>query len=49
MAGAKASALLLYQVCAGSESVDSSCAVAVCLVLKRAKPSDAGAMEGLRA
>lgn len=49
MAGAKASALLLYQVCAGSESADRSCVVARCLVLKRPELSDAGAMDGLNA
>ena len=45
MAGAKASALLLYQVCAASESVDSSCAVDVRLVLKRAELIDTGAID----
>ena len=45
MAGAKASALLLYHVCAGSESVGRSCAAGVCLVLKRAELSDARAMD----
>ena len=45
MAGAKASALLLYQVCAGSESVDRSCVVIVYLVLKRAELSDTGAID----
>ena len=49
MAGAKASALLLYQVCAGSESVDSSCEVVLYLVLKRAELSDTGALDGLKA
>ena len=43
------SALRLYQVCAGSESVSRSCAVAVCMVLKRTKPIDAGAMDVLKA
>lgn len=47
MAGAKASALLLYQVCAGSESADRLCAVARCLVLKHPELSDAGTMDGL--
>ena len=49
MAVAYAPALLLYQVCAGSESVDRSCAVAVCLVLKRLELIDAGAMDVLKA
>ena len=49
MAGAKASALLLYQVCAGSESVGRSCAAGLFLVLKRAELIDAGAMDGLSA
>lgn len=49
MAGAKASALLLYQVCASSESVGCSCAVGLCLVLKHAELCDAGAMDGLNA
>jgi len=49
VAGAKALALRLYQMCAGSESVDSSCAVARRLVLKRAELIDAGAMGGLKA
>ena len=43
VAHVKASALRLYQVCAGSESADRSCAVARCLVLKRPELSDAGA------
>ncbi len=46
MAGAKASALRLYQVCAGSESADRSCAVARCLVLKRPEPSDSAKAAG---
>ena len=45
MAGAKASALLLYLVCAGSESVGRSCSADLCLVLKRAELSDAGAID----
>lgn len=49
MAGAKASALLLYQVCAGSESADRSCAVGLCLILKRPELSDAGAMDVMKA
>ena len=49
VAGAKASALLLYQVCAGSESVGRSCAADLCLVLKRAELIDAGAMDDLKA
>ena len=49
MAGAKASALRLYQVCAGSECVGRSYAVDLCLVLKRAELSDAGAMDVLKA
>ena len=49
MAGAKASALRLYQVCAGSESAGRSCAVARCLILKRPELSDAEAMDGLNA
>lgn len=47
MAGAKASALLLYQVCTGSKSVGRSCAKVVCLVLKHPELSDAGTMDGL--
>ena len=47
MAGAKASAFRLDQVDPGVESVGRSCAVAVCLVLKRAELIDAGAMDGL--
>ena len=43
------SALRLYQVCADSESVGRSCAVVLCLVLKRAEHSDAGAMDVLKA
>lgn len=39
------SALLLYQMCAGSESVGRSCAVDLCLVLKRAELSDTGAID----
>ena len=39
------SALLLYQVCADSESVGRSCAVVLCLVLKRAKLDDVGAID----
>ena len=49
MAGAKASALRLYQVCAGSESVGRSCAAAVRLVLKCPELIDAGAMDVLKA
>ena len=49
MAGAKASALLLYQVCAGSESVRVTSVPVVCLVLKRPEPSDAGAIDVLKA
>jgi hypothetical protein len=49
MAGAKASALLLYQVCAGSESVGRSFAAGLFLVLKRAELIDAGAMDVLKA
>lgn len=45
MAGAKASALRLYQMCAVSESVGRSCAAVLCLVLKRAELSDAGAID----
>ena len=47
MAGAKASALLLYQVCAGSESVGRSCAADLYLALKRAELSDSGTMAGV--
>ncbi len=45
MAGAKASALLLDQVCAGSESVGRSCAAGLFLVLKHAELIDAGAID----
>ena len=45
MAGAKASTLLLYQVYPGSGSVGRSCAVAVCMVLKRAKLDDVGVID----
>lgn len=45
MAGAKASALRLYQANSSSESVGRSCAVDLCLVLKRAELSDAGAID----
>ena len=49
MAGVKASALLLHQVCAGPESVGRSFTADVCLVLKRAELSDAGTMDVLKA
>ncbi len=39
----------MHQVDSGFESVDRSCVVAVCLVLKRAELIDAGAMDGLSA
>lgn len=47
MAGAKASVFRLLQVDSGFESVGRSCVVDMCLVLKRAELSDAGAMAGL--
>jgi len=47
VAGAKASVFRLHEVDPGFESVGRSCAAAVCLVLKRAELSDAGAMDGM--